>query len=121
MYKDKEKAKQAARERQRRYRQSKKGVTKGVTSKGVTQQSVTDLPRLIPESKIPKAVVRPQVERDGSYADKTAPVLSIVVRLTWHWQTSQAYAEVYHRLTHWTLHKLKEAGQWIPVWREALG
>lgn len=40
-YKDEEKRKQADRDRQRRYRQQQKGVTKSVTLQGVTGEGVT--------------------------------------------------------------------------------
>lgn len=42
VYKDKDKQKEAGKERQRRYRDKAKGVTKGVTSEGVTPQGVTE-------------------------------------------------------------------------------
>ena len=46
MYKDKDKQKEASRERSRRYREAQKGVTqdmgKGVTPEGVTAQGVTE-------------------------------------------------------------------------------
>jgi len=57
MYKDKEKEREAARERMKRYRQ--KGVTKGVTSEGVTGQGVT-YPDII--DKLTDSFWRPKLE-----------------------------------------------------------
>jgi hypothetical protein len=74
---------------------------------------------LIEDSQIPSAVVRPKVARDGSCAGWPGNCLAFKTRLA-HWQDSQAYAEVFYRLTHWSLEKLRESGQFIPVWREAL-
>lgn len=42
MYKDREKQKEASKERMRRYR-DRQGVTKGVTTQGVTSEGVTEL------------------------------------------------------------------------------
>jgi hypothetical protein len=118
MYKDKQKQREANKERQRRYRESKKGVI----SEGVTEQGVTLIEEalVVPDGQIPSAVVRPQVERDGKLADKSGSVFAY--QLTKQgWQATQFYAELFYRLTHWSLEKLKESGHWIPVWREALG
>ena len=42
-YKDKEKQREANRERQRRYKESQKALLKGVTSEGVTEKALPDL------------------------------------------------------------------------------
>lgn len=127
-----DKQKQQSRERSKRYREKQKGVgvTESVTmgSKNVTRVTATEIcnmalekltPQLIPDDQIPSAVVRPQVEWDGHLAD--AAGLLLLVNMCLNWQSSQAYAELFYRLTHWPLEKLKQAGHWIPVWREALG
>lgn len=80
--------------------------------------------QLIPDSRIPSAVVRPRVERDGSKSDKDSAIIASMIalaKLDGGWPASQWYAEQFYRLTHWSLAKLQEAGHWIPVWREALG
>lgn len=120
MYKDKEKQREANRRAQAKRRE---GMTKGAPDIGYDGEGMTDEPQLIPDSQIPSAVVRPQVERDGSYADFPMDPAHALgqPRDPQNWQASQEYAEVFHRLTHWTLAKLQSAGHWIPVWREALG
>jgi hypothetical protein len=73
--------------------------------------------QLIPDDQIPSAVVRPQVERDGSLADAPLKHLSLTAGRSHYWQATQMYAELFYRLTHWSLEKLKKTGHWVPVWR----
>ena len=83
MYKDKDKANQAAKERMRRYRN--KGVTEGVTTEGVTEQGVTpelcrycgtelpklQKPRCYPGACYPCAIAQPSKQQPCATAGHT--------------------------------------------------
>lgn len=76
-------------------------------------------PQLISDDQIPDTVVRPQVERDGSLAVTGQNMLYRGAICNPY--GTQAYAELFYRLTHWPLEKLKSAGHWIPAWRAKAG
>ena len=140
MYKDKDKQREAQRERIRRYRAKQKGVTqpealqaKGVTSEGVTQ-GVTDgqFQQMPDDSLVGDGYVKQVANTGGEVSYKTTNDVVSDVHITLpacvpdvirnrYARGEPDYTAVIDKLCAHTLDELKAMAVWIPCWRYEAG